>query len=51
MHLFQLDFPTHFFVANLTSRLNSAVWQLSTLIKGNIYYYVCCFTPRESVMI
>jgi len=50
MHLFQLYFPTHFIVANLTSCLNSAVWQLSALLKGNIYYDVYCFTSCESVI-
>jgi len=33
MHLFQLYFPTHFTVANVTPYLNSAVWQLSALVK------------------
>jgi len=51
MNLFQLDFPTRFIVTNLTPCLNSAVWQLSALVNGKVYYYLCCFTSHESIMI
>jgi len=51
MHLLQFDFPTHFAATNLTPCLNSAVWQLSALVKGKVYYYLCCFTSHESIVI